>query len=105
MPSSETVSDESGPVHLDPEELTPMNLNELQLRVAGLEGAVETGRVSDKLIVRELDRLAEHLIGEPTADSVRYKQRIQGLILRVAPNRDQDNAFYIEAYCLPASAW
>ena len=46
----------------------------------------------------ELDRLAEHLIGETAPELQHYKQRIQVLISRVAPHR-REVEIYIQTYC------
>jgi len=48
--------------------------------------------------VHELDRLAERLVGEPAAEAQEVKNRIQLLLIQVAPQRT-DAMVYIEVYC------
>ncbi len=75
-----------------------MDVQELQRRVEAVEAAVAANRASEKKLSEELDRLAEHLIGETAPELQRYKQRIQVLVARVAPHR-QEVEIYIETYC------
>jgi hypothetical protein len=48
--------------------------------------------------VHELDRLAEHLVGDTSPELQAPKQRIQQLIAKVAPER-HDVPRYVEVYC------
>jgi len=75
-----------------------VNVSELQSRVAAVEAAVQANRASERKLADELDRLAEHLIGETGPELQSYKQRIQILISRLAPQR-QEVEIYIETYC------
>ena len=75
-----------------------MDVQELQRRVEAVETAAAANRSSERKLAEELDRLAEHLIGETAPELQQYKQRIQVLVTRVAPHR-QDVAIYIETYC------
>jgi len=73
----------------------PAALNE---RITAVEAAVQRASVSHLAVMHELDRLAEHLVGESSPELQGAKQRIQQLIARVAPER-HDVPTYVEAYC------
>jgi hypothetical protein len=75
-----------------------VNLTELQSRVAAVEAAVQANRASERRLADELDRLAEHLIGETGPELQHVKQRIQILVSQLAPQR-QEVEVYIETYC------
>ena len=49
-------------------------------------------------IVRELDRLAEHLIGESAPEAQQLKVRIQQLIAVIAQDR-AGVTIYLQVYC------
>lgn len=78
-----------------------MDIVDLQRRVEAVETAVATSRASEKKLSDELDRLAEHLIGENAPELQPYKHRIQALAIRIDPGThaaaDVEN--YIETYC------
>jgi len=48
--------------------------------------------------VHELDRLAEHLVGDNSPELQNAKTRIQQLITQVAPER-HDVPTYVSVYC------
>ncbi len=78
-----------------------MDVQELQRRLEAVETAVAGNRGTERRLAFELDRLAEHMIGETAPELQRYKQRIQTLIIQLAPNGhavDQVEV-YIETYC------
>jgi hypothetical protein len=75
-----------------------VDISELQRRLDAVEAAVQANRATERKLAEELDRLAEHLIGETAPELQRYKQRIQVLVTRVAPQR-QEVELYIETYC------
>ncbi len=78
-----------------------MDLSELQRRVAAVEAAVAANRASERRLSDELDRLAEHLIGETAPELQSYKKRIQALAVRVDPKTHEatEVEIYIETYC------
>lgn len=78
-----------------------MDIVELQRRVDAVEAAVAANRAAERKLAEELDRLAEHLIGESAPELQGYKQRIQTLIIRVDPHRHApaEVELYIETYC------
>lgn len=78
-----------------------MDLIEVQRRVEAVEAAAATNRVGEKRLSDELDRLAEHLIGENAPELQPYKQRIQALAVRVHPatHAAADVQVYLETYC------
>ena len=49
-------------------------------------------------VIRELDRLAEYLVGHTTPEAQGIKRRVQELIILVVPDR-QHVTIYIEIYC------
>lgn len=69
----------------------------LAQRLSAAETAVHHARRQD-VIVRELDRLAEHLIGQVGPESQDLKVRIQRLIAVIAANRT-GVTIYLRAYC------
>ncbi|HEY8059364.1 MAG TPA: hypothetical protein VID94_11455 [Acidimicrobiales bacterium] len=75
-----------------------MEVTELARRVGAVEAALAAHRASERKLAYELDRLAEHLIGETTPELQQYKQRIQVLVSRVAPHRNEVE-IYIQTYC------
>jgi hypothetical protein len=78
-----------------------MDIVELQRRVDAVEAAVATNRASDKKLSDELDRLAEHLIGENAPELQQYKHRIQSLAVRIDPGTHAaaEVELYIDTYC------
>ena len=75
-----------------------MDITELQRRVEAVEAAAAASRASERTLAYELDRLAEHLIGETAPELQRYKERIQVLVARVDPQRHQVDV-YLDTYC------
>lgn len=75
-----------------------MDLVALQQRVAAVEAAARTSTVQQSAVIHELDRLAEHLVGENAAEMQSVKAHVQELITQVAPER-HDVLGYAEAYC------
>jgi len=78
-----------------------MDIVELQRRVEAVESAVAANRASGKKLSDELDRLAEHLIGESAPELHQYKQRIQTLAVRIDPRTHaaSEVEIYLETYC------
>lgn len=78
-----------------------MDVSELQRRVEAVEAAVAANRASEKKLSVELDRLAEHLIGETAPELQHYKKRIQALVVRIDPKTHEANEveIYVETYC------
>ncbi len=78
-----------------------MDISELQRRVDAVESAAAAHRVSERRLSDELNRLAEHLIGENAPELQQYKQRIQALAVRVDPSAHaaDDVQVYLETYC------
>jgi chaperonin cofactor prefoldin len=78
-----------------------MDIGELQRRIDAVESAVATNRASEKKLSDELDRLAEHLIGENAPELHQYKQRIQSLAVRIDPGTHaaSEVEIYLETYC------
>ena len=78
-----------------------MDMIELQRRVDAVEAAVAANRVTEKKLSVELDRLAEHLIGENAPELQQYKHRIQALAVRIDPFFNDTAAveIYTETYC------
>lgn len=78
-----------------------MEISELQRRVEAVESAVAGNRGSGRKLSDELDRLAEHLIGESAPELQAYKQRIQALAIRVDPatHTATEVEIYLETYC------
>ena len=78
-----------------------MDLSELRRRVEAVEAAVAANRASEKKLSDELDRLAEHLVGETAPELVQFKQRIQVLAIRVDPgtHAQAEVDIYVETYC------
>ena len=74
---------------------------ELQRRFEAVESAVATNHASQRKLSYELDRLAEHLIGETAPELQQYKHRIQVLAVRIDPTKHTpaDVEIYIETYC------
>lgn len=78
-----------------------MDIGEVQRRVGAVEAAVAANRASGKRLSDELDRLAEHLIGENAPELQQYKHRIQALAVRIDPatHAVAEVETYIETYC------
>ncbi len=74
-----------------------LDLALLHQRVAIVEvDAADAGR--RRSVIRELDRLAEHLVGHHAPEVQSMKRRIQELVVLVVPERHQVGV-YIEIYC------
>ncbi|WP_041369029.1 hypothetical protein [Nakamurella multipartita] len=78
-----------------------MDVSELQRRVDAVEAAMAANRASERKLALELDRLAEHLIGENAPELQQYKHRIQALAVRIDPDTHTaaEVEIYIETYC------
>ena len=76
-----------------------MDLEALQARVSAVEAASHDLASRQVAVVHELDRLAEHLVGESAAELQGLKLRIQDLIARVVPERQEVVVSYVEVYC------
>ena len=78
-----------------------MDIVELQRRVDAVEAAVAANRSGERKLAEELDRLAEHLIGENAPELQQYKLRIQALVVRIDPatHTAAEVDLYIETYC------
>lgn len=78
-----------------------MDMGEVRRRIEAVEAAAGTNRASEKALSDELDRLAEHLIGESAPELQQYKERIQALAVRVDPasHAAADVQVYVETYC------
>ncbi len=75
-----------------------MELAALNKRIAAVEAAAQHAAASDLAVVHELDRLAEHLVGDTSPELQGPKHRIQQLIAQVAPERHAVPT-YVEIYC------
>ena len=75
-----------------------MDLAALNNRIAAVEAAAQHAAASHLAVMHELDRLAEHLVGDTSPELQGPKQRIQQLIAKVAPER-HDVPRYVEIYC------
>jgi hypothetical protein len=75
-----------------------VDLAALNTRIAAVEAAAQHAAVKHVVVMHELDRLAEHLVGESSPELQGAKQRIQTLIEHVAPERSDVHA-YVEIYC------
>lgn len=69
----------------------------LARRLSAAEAAVHDAQRHD-VIIRELDRLAEHLIGQAGPETQHLKIRIQRLIAVIAQNRTGVTV-YLRVYC------
>lgn len=74
-----------------------MDLIRLTERVVLVESASRNA-VHHATVLHELDRLAEHLVGQSAPEVRGLKKRIQELITQVAPER-RDVTLYVEFYC------
>ena len=75
-----------------------MDLTALNDRIAAVEAAAHQAAVNHLAVVHELDRLAEHLVGDNSPELQNAKTRIQQLITQVAPER-RDVPMYVSVYC------
>jgi hypothetical protein len=75
-----------------------VDLNALRLRVSAVEAAVGDAAVKHATVMHELDRLAEHMVGQTAPEAQQVKHLIQDLITRVAPER-HDVVLYVQIYC------
>jgi len=75
-----------------------VDLAALNNRIAAVEAASQHAAVNHLVVMHELDRLAEHLVGDSSPELQGAKNRIQQLIAQVAPER-HDVTMYVEIYC------
>lgn len=75
-----------------------MDAETLNERVARVEAALARTAAKQAALMHELDRLAEHLVGENAPELQVAKARIQRLITQVAPER-HDVQVYLQVYC------
>jgi len=75
-----------------------VDLVALNERVAAVEAAAGDSAARQRAAIHELDRLAEHLVGESAPEVQGVKERIQRLITRLAPER-HDVIVYVQIYC------
>ncbi len=75
-----------------------MNENNYEQWVSTVEDAARHHAVDPTSAVHELDRLAEHLVGETNADAQHVKLHVQQLISELAPERHEVQ-LYSERYC------
>ena len=75
-----------------------MDPDTLNQRVAAVEAALNRSAAQQAALKHELDRLAEHLVGENAPELQAAKAKIQTLITQVAPER-QDVVVYLQVYC------
>ncbi len=66
--------------------------------ISTVEDAARHQKVAPTAAVHELDRVAEHLVGETDADAQHAKLHVQQLITELAPER-HDVRLYAEKYC------
>ena len=75
-----------------------VDLDSLKAQVSAIEAAADHDSAKHAAVVQELDRLAEHLVGESDHEVLGIKHHIQDLIAQVAPER-HDVLRYVEQYC------
>jgi len=75
-----------------------VDLAALNTRISAVEAAAQHAASSHLAVMHELDRLAEHLVGENAPELQSAKTRIQQLIAQVAPERHSVPT-YVETYC------
>jgi hypothetical protein len=75
-----------------------VDLVALNTRIAAVEAAAHQAAVNHLVVMHELDRLAEHLVGESSPELQGAKNRIQQLIAQVAPERHEVPT-YVAIYC------
>ncbi len=75
-----------------------MNEKNYQHWMTTVEAAAREPRVAHSAVVSELDRMAEHLVGETAPEAQRVKMHVQQLLTQLAPER-QDVTLYAERYC------
>jgi len=63
-----------------------------------VEVASREPRVAHSAVVHELDRMAEHLVGETAPEAQRVKLHVQQLLTQLAPERP-DATLYAQRYC------
>ena len=76
-----------------------MELEALQARVSAVEIASHDLATRKVAVVHELDRLAEHLVGESAPELQGLKLRIQDLLAQVVPERRDVVGSYTQADC------
>ncbi len=79
-----------------------MNEKNYEQWVNTLEDATRHRGVAPAAALHELDRLAEHLVGETNADAQHVKSHVQQLITELAPER-HDVQLYAQRYCTGGS--
>lgn len=77
---------------------TTVDLVAVNQRVATVEAAARDSSAKQRAAIHELDRLAEHLVGESAPEVQGVKERIQLLITKLAPER-HDVFVYVQIYC------
>ncbi len=75
-----------------------MNENNYEQWVSTVEQAARHHDVAPTDAVHELDRLAEHLVGENNVEDQHVKLHVQQLITELAPER-HDVEPYADRYC------
>jgi hypothetical protein len=76
-----------------------VDLAGVSARLEAIEARSLAATVSKPAVVHELDRLAEHLVGESSPEVPTIKAHIQALINQMAPERASVTAMYVEIYC------
>ena len=75
-----------------------MNETNYQQWVSTVEQAARQRDVAPMAALHELDRLAEHLVGETNTDAQQVKFHVQQLITELAPERHEVQ-LYSDKYC------
>jgi len=76
-----------------------MDLSTVSARLDAIEARSHSASVPKPAVMHELDRLAEHLVGENAPEVPVMKAHIQALIKQLAPERASVTAMYVEIYC------
>ena len=75
-----------------------MNEQNYQQWMTTVEAAAREPQTEPSAVVHELDRMAEHLVGETAPDAQQVKMHVQQLLTQLAPER-HDVRLYSEKYC------
>ena len=75
-----------------------MTENNYEQWVSTVEQATRRHGVAPAAAIHELDRLAEHLVGETNPEAQQVKLHVQQLITELAPDRHEVQ-LYAERYC------
>jgi hypothetical protein len=75
-----------------------VNEKNYQVWMTTVEAAAREQRVAESAVVHELDRMAEHLVGETAPEAQQVKMHVQQLLTQLAPER-QHLTLYAERYC------